>query len=622
MFTPTPVPETPKSQEENTLVFTPPGFKQELRIKFPDSRLAVCEKCKKNYKTRDMCRGRNKHTAPPWSTAYLCITMDESSIDPTTNKLVERPLAVNICNWQPFCAIKDFDAKTPVCSTCKKTNRTRSFCRHRHKHKQLPWCAVYACLSAAPSEPAPADPQNPINVNVVSNNVDNAVVKTDDTLQNNVENVESKSNGETPVVQEDQLSKTENEFKSESETLLNAEQVNETETATNCEKDVKAAGAKNSDSEEPDSIDNIHESRTFLIEVSSTHCSLQWLERADQDILTNNFGQIVQDNMTGTIQTTATTPMMTVAPHQQLFTVSNTIPAQVFPATTTAVASFVPANSPEALKITQLQQQQQFFQMQQQQQQQFFANQAAWHAQYTQQMRMASTPMIAIQSGTTPNNTNTTTTSNNETGAPTASTENVSTETNKTNTVTTDTDKGVVTLKDKTESDTTQQQGQQQQQAQVQAQTQWLYQQQFYPQQMGMGMGMQQSVVVPAAPTGMISQPVVSSTAPPPLAAVQQFQPMQMYSPQMFTMKPQQPTPIQPHPLPAPTNTDESNKGSSTTEPIPVTAPEIQPLPVLQTEETKTDSKSISNNNVEKRKISEVPASGQSEEKDSKKVKV
>ena len=31
----------------NVLTFTPRGFSQTLNVKFPDSRLAVCEKCKK-----------------------------------------------------------------------------------------------------------------------------------------------------------------------------------------------------------------------------------------------------------------------------------------------------------------------------------------------------------------------------------------------------------------------------------------------------------------------------------------------------------------------------------------------------------------------------------------------
>ena len=132
----------------NVLSFKPPGFNQTLHIKFPEGRLAVCDKCKKNYKTRDMCRVRNKHTDPPWSTAYICITLDESCID-SNNKLKNKVYTVKLNQWHPYSAKKPFNSKTPVCAACKKTNRTRAFCRDRHQHKQLPWCAVYVILSCS-----------------------------------------------------------------------------------------------------------------------------------------------------------------------------------------------------------------------------------------------------------------------------------------------------------------------------------------------------------------------------------------------------------------------------------------------------------------------------------------
>ena len=71
----------------NVLTFTPRGFNQVLNVKFPDSRLAVCEKCKKNYKTRESCRVRSGHTSAPWTTAYICITLDSSCTDSQGNFL-------------------------------------------------------------------------------------------------------------------------------------------------------------------------------------------------------------------------------------------------------------------------------------------------------------------------------------------------------------------------------------------------------------------------------------------------------------------------------------------------------------------------------------------------------
>lgn len=54
-------------------------------------------------------------------------------------------------SWQPLCMKQDFGPKTPVCASCKKTNRTRTFCRERHKHRHLPWSTVYVILSAVDS---------------------------------------------------------------------------------------------------------------------------------------------------------------------------------------------------------------------------------------------------------------------------------------------------------------------------------------------------------------------------------------------------------------------------------------------------------------------------------------
>ncbi len=159
-------PMVPKAVSHgNILTFTPRGFKQTLNVKFPDSRLAVCEKCKKNYKTKDSCRVKSGHTSVPWTTAYICITLDDSCTDSAGN-YVDKPLTARMVNWQPYCVKGLFDNKTPVCAACKKTNRTKFFCRIQHKHRLMPWCTVFVILStvdstdpstvvAAPSVPAP-----------------------------------------------------------------------------------------------------------------------------------------------------------------------------------------------------------------------------------------------------------------------------------------------------------------------------------------------------------------------------------------------------------------------------------------------------------------------------------
>ena len=75
------------------------------------------------------------------------IQLDDSCTDIDGN-YVDAPLTVRMVQWSPYCVKKPFVFNTPVCALCKKTNRTKSFCRKRHNHCQLPWCTVYVLLSA------------------------------------------------------------------------------------------------------------------------------------------------------------------------------------------------------------------------------------------------------------------------------------------------------------------------------------------------------------------------------------------------------------------------------------------------------------------------------------------
>lgn len=136
----------------NIITFCIPGFSQALNVKFPDYRLAVCAKCKKNYKTRELCRVRNCHTEPPWTTCFICVTLDASCTDDEGKIKQTCQFGIKLAPWQPYCLKEgvqwDSKGKTPVCAVCKKTNRTRNFCRERHLHRHLPWCTVYVTLTA------------------------------------------------------------------------------------------------------------------------------------------------------------------------------------------------------------------------------------------------------------------------------------------------------------------------------------------------------------------------------------------------------------------------------------------------------------------------------------------
>jgi len=186
-----------------------------------------------------MCRVRNAHTDSPWTTAYVCITIDDSCLD-QNGQYIDKPLTVRMVQWQPYCVMKPFHKKTPVCAACKRTNRTRSFCRERHKHRALPWCTVYVLLSALDA----ADPST-----VVA--------------------------GASKKVQE-------GEEKSNNGAGEDSSPGDESSRATDTNS--VAGDTIASDSGDPgDDIHDIAESRTFLAKVSCRATSIHWLELADFD---------------------------------------------------------------------------------------------------------------------------------------------------------------------------------------------------------------------------------------------------------------------------------------------------------------------------------------------------
>ena len=400
--------------EGNVLSFKPPGLNQVLHIKYPDCRLAVCEKCKKNYKTRDMCRVRNKHRDPPWSTAYICITLDESCTG-SNNKLVDGHFNVKLDKAKPFCIKKNFDSKTPVCTTCKKTNRTRSFCRERHKHKLLPWCTVYVVLSAEVANFKGSDMETKEknhkeektsskseNVTLPNNGEDELISANNDKFKSKEAGI-SNSSANSP--NELTIKSYSNEEYSNGETKKNREKndddgkieqnmsdvtsknVNElTNMTTPQTKDIKFdqfERGKTSDindspmkvdenekdittNHESDNINDVDESRTFLAQVSCNCISMQWLDEAEDDLTLCSTQQF------------SNARAIASSNHSPMF--FGTIPTLNYP-----YYSPFPMNEIAHRQALHMQNQQLL-----QQQAQFAAHQqAAFRAQYNHQMQMA-----------------------------------------------------------------------------------------------------------------------------------------------------------------------------------------------------------------------------------------
>ena len=148
----------------NSIKCSVPGLKNDVEIPFPDRKLPVCKRCKKIYKTRELCRVRDKHTEVPWSTIYICVTVDESCFTRNEDggmKLVEEGPMQFVARSIPgppaaYCSKSDAlcgGTKSPICIACKDKNYTRHHCRVKNKHLELPWSTVYVILSAIPAAP-------------------------------------------------------------------------------------------------------------------------------------------------------------------------------------------------------------------------------------------------------------------------------------------------------------------------------------------------------------------------------------------------------------------------------------------------------------------------------------
>ena len=195
----------------------------------------------------------------------MCVTIDDSCLD-ENGKYTDKPLTVRMVQWQPYCVKKPFGgSKTPVCSACKRTNRTRSFCRERHKHRLLPWCTVYVLLSSLDA----ADPTT--------------VVADPSSL------VDKEEESSDAVVAEEKETEDDKPEAAEEEKAAAAADDDETKTQEPQDDDKNARDDQtvdtiNSDNGDPgDDINDIPESRTFLAKLSSRGISVHWLELSEYD---------------------------------------------------------------------------------------------------------------------------------------------------------------------------------------------------------------------------------------------------------------------------------------------------------------------------------------------------
>lgn len=236
----------------NTLYLDIPGFTSNLHVRFPDCRLPVCGRCKKNYKTRDMCRTQGEHTDLPWSTVFICITLDHTCTD-ANNKLKKGPFTTRNMEWMPYCFKNEVSAETLICAACKTKNYTRKQCRVKSRHKFLPWSTVYVMLSHDNREDSSRHGDGKDDNDSVSQS-ESASRKRSIDGSSSEHRSKRRATGD----------KGEEEVKLESS---DRDPSSDAEDGPQSKKDSKG-----------DDITKVDRSRTFLLEVAVDTCIIKWLD--------------------------------------------------------------------------------------------------------------------------------------------------------------------------------------------------------------------------------------------------------------------------------------------------------------------------------------------------------
>lgn len=213
-----------KNTSTHVCTVHPPGLPRAFDVPFPERRLPVCDRCKKNFKSRDLCRKRDGHKALPWQTTYIAVTITDSALEKAedgTLTVADIPMIAELQETPLMClGPSDGSMKMePICKVCREKNYTRDYCRNTCKHTTPPWSTTYVKVVA---DKTPKD--------------DNKYKYAKKRKKNQEENADGKPKGdlENPGLEEPNLS---------------------------------------------DDLADIHKSKTFLAAISSKKMTVRWCER-------------------------------------------------------------------------------------------------------------------------------------------------------------------------------------------------------------------------------------------------------------------------------------------------------------------------------------------------------
>ena len=270
----------PKKNNANILRFKPPGFKYSIDFPFPGRSLAVCARCKKNYKTREHCRIKEGHTGLPWNETYLCITLDPTCTGPD-GKIFDGPFMAQPAPSTTYQYSGTIEPDTPSCGPCKEKNYTKNYCRTSKRHKHLPWATVYVVLTLRHDGAIPP-PEEEVNAQVVQEmNAKRRKVSAKSKKATNVPPAAPTENNDHDELKLDSAKELTKKDNQEEE----GDDDKDSEKKDNSTEEVKDDSAVDDESEEDlkkkmelDAariFDVVHTSRTFLATVSVHMCKIE-----------------------------------------------------------------------------------------------------------------------------------------------------------------------------------------------------------------------------------------------------------------------------------------------------------------------------------------------------------
>mmetsp|Transcript_21466 Transcript_21466/g.26335 ORF Transcript_21466/g.26335 Transcript_21466/m.26335 type:complete len:500 (-) Transcript_21466:248-1747(-) len=267
-----------KNKKNNVINCLVPGLKNMMEIPFPVRKLPVCTKCKKIYKTRQLCRVRDGHTDLPWNTSYICFLLDDSCFivdDEGNESLVQEdgPNPYKFVAKNTECSPVKYVADlakcvgvkvNPICMPCKLKNYATSHCRLKHEHNHLPWGTIY--------------------INLTAEKIESAKPKKEEAEPENKEEA-------VPGMKRLASTVSDSDMESVASKRL---KIDETMESVASFEPIDSTNSKYSIGAESNSIYNVSSSKAFLLVLKNNQSVLQWLKIDDltkhaEDTMRGNF---------------------------------------------------------------------------------------------------------------------------------------------------------------------------------------------------------------------------------------------------------------------------------------------------------------------------------------------